>query len=54
MLEGCDRHLDSRSDCLDTLPAATVIDAVDTLLSNEAAPRIIMLKQSENPSTRHG
>ena len=53
MLEGCDRHLDSRSDCLDTLAAGTVIDAVDILLSNEAAPRTIMLRKSELPSIHH-
>jgi heptosyltransferase-3 len=28
LLEGCERHLGSRSDCLDEMPAARVIDAV--------------------------
>lgn len=28
LLEGCERHLESRSDCLDEMPAARVIDAV--------------------------
>jgi heptosyltransferase-3 len=33
-LEGCERHRESRSDCLDRLPAARVIEAVETLLSD--------------------
>lgn len=37
-LEGCERHRESRSDCLDQLPAQRVIDAVDALLG-EAARR---------------
>jgi len=28
LLEGCERHVESRSDCLDEMPAARVIDAV--------------------------
>lgn len=32
-LEGCERHRESRSDCLDRLPAARVIDAVEILLA---------------------
>lgn len=28
LLEGCERHLESRSDCLDEMPASRVIDAV--------------------------
>ena len=31
-LEGCDRHRQSRSDCLDTLPASKVIQAIDAIL----------------------
>ena len=31
-LEGCNRHRQSRSDCLDTLPASKVIQAIDTIL----------------------
>ena len=31
-LEGCDRHRGSRSDCLDRLPAARVIEAAERLL----------------------
>lgn len=31
-LEGCDRHRDSRSDCLDRLPAERVLRAVDSVL----------------------
>ena len=38
-LEGCERHRDSRSDCLDRLPARRVIEAVELLLSEvRAAP----------------
>jgi heptosyltransferase-3 len=37
MLEGCQRNILSRSDCLDQLTAATVIGAADALLS-EATP----------------
>ena len=37
MLEGCQRHTRSRSECLDDLTAATVIDAADAMLS-ELAP----------------
>ncbi|GAC1632661.1 MAG: glycosyltransferase family 9 protein [Nevskia sp.] len=37
--EGCERHLGSGSDCLDTLPAQRVIDAVDQLLAGaDCAP----------------
>jgi heptosyltransferase-3 len=31
-LEGCERHRDSRSDCLDRLPPERVIAAADALL----------------------
>lgn len=31
--EGCDRHINSRSKCLDGLPASRVISAINTLLS---------------------
>jgi heptosyltransferase-3 len=31
--EGCDRHVMSRSDCLDGLPAAHVLDAIDASLA---------------------
>ena len=31
-LEGCDRHRESRSECLDTLPVASVLAALDPLL----------------------
>ena len=40
-LEGCDRHRDSRSDCLDRLPAERVVEAARTLLlekSTASAP----------------
>ena len=33
--EGCDRHLESRSQCLDQLPTATVIDVINTILSKK-------------------
>jgi heptosyltransferase-3 len=32
-LEGCDKHINSRSKCLDELPASRVIDAIKALLS---------------------
>jgi heptosyltransferase-3 len=32
-LEGCDRHNNSNSKCLDDLPANRVVDAIKTLLS---------------------
>ncbi len=31
-LEGCERHIDSRSDCLQFMPAARVISAAETML----------------------
>ena len=37
MLEGCQRNILSRSDCLDQLAAATVVAAADALLSEAAA-----------------
>jgi heptosyltransferase-3 len=33
LLEGCDRHLESRSDCLEEMPAERVIDAVRRVLA---------------------
>lgn len=33
LLEGCDRHLDSRSDCLDALPLEQVTQAAEKMLS---------------------
>jgi len=33
LLEGCDRHLESRSDCLEEMPAGRVIDAVRGVLA---------------------
>jgi heptosyltransferase-3 len=38
LLEGCDRHLASRSACLDELPAQRVIAAVDAALAQRAPP----------------
>lgn len=35
--EGCARHRESRSDCLDTLPAPRVLDALERLLGEAAA-----------------
>jgi heptosyltransferase-3 len=35
--EGCDRHRESRSACLDRLDARRVIDAVDLLLREQGA-----------------
>ena len=41
-LEGCDRHRESRSDCLDRLPPGRVIEAADILLRERgAAPRAL-------------
>ena len=37
--EGCDRHLESRSQCLDELAPAAVLLAVDQALSSQLAPR---------------
>ena len=37
LLEGCERHLESRSDCLDEMPAARVIDAVRGALLRASA-----------------
>jgi len=39
LLEGCERHLQSRSDCLDEMPAARVIDAVRGALIRIGANR---------------
>ena len=39
MLEGCERRLESSSDCLQQLPAATVIAAAQRALEREAAAR---------------
>lgn len=36
-LEGCDRHIDSYSDCLQQLPAAQVIAAIEQLLDRPTA-----------------
>ena len=54
MLEGCERHLNSRSDCLETMTVGTVLDAMDALLSTTVAPKTIMLKTSETPALTHG
>lgn len=35
--EGCERHRDSRSDCLDRLPARRVLEAIDALLAEAGA-----------------
>ncbi len=37
LLEGCDRHVESHSDCLDEMPAARVIDAVRGALMRAGA-----------------
>ena len=37
-LEGCGRHIGSYSDCLQTLPARTVIEAVEAVLNGGRAP----------------
>ncbi|HTJ97169.1 MAG TPA: glycosyltransferase family 9 protein, partial [Rhodocyclaceae bacterium] len=37
MLEGCDRHTDSASACLETLPVARVIAAAETFLKERSA-----------------
>jgi heptosyltransferase-3 len=39
-LEGCERRPDSRADCLDHLPAARVIAALDAALRQNASPMI--------------
>lgn len=41
-LEGCERHLNSHSQCLDELPASRVIAAFNALLqNNENSPKVI-------------
>ena len=37
--EGCDRHRESRSECLDSLPPARVLDAVEQILARLPAPQ---------------
>ena len=54
MLEGCERQINSRSDCLETMTVGTVLDAMDALLSTTDAPKTIMLKISETPALTHG
>ena len=54
MLEGCERQINSRSDCLETMTVGTVLDAMDALLSTTDAPKTIMLKTSETPALTHG
>ena len=54
MLEGCERHINSRSDCLETMTVGTVIDAIDALLLNTDARKTIMLKISETPAANYG
>lgn len=38
--DGCDRHAASRSECLDRLPAARVIDEIEQVLGRERGARI--------------
>jgi heptosyltransferase-3 len=38
LLEGCDRHIDSYSDCLQQLPARRVIAAAAALLDRTPSP----------------
>ena len=38
LLEGCDRHIDSYSDCLQQLPSHRVIAAAATLLDRHSPP----------------
>ena len=54
MLEGCERHINSRSDCLDTLAVGSVLMALDSLKLNTKTPKIIMLKSSKAPTVDHG
>ncbi|MEP7154202.1 MAG: glycosyltransferase family 9 protein [Betaproteobacteria bacterium] len=45
MLEGCERHINSRSDCLDKLGVGLVLDAVNVLLSDNPRPEDIAFSQ---------
>ena len=54
MLEGCERHINSRSDCLDSLAVGSVLMAIDSLGLSKKTPKIIMLKSSETPTLDHG
>ena len=42
LLEGCDRHIDSTSDCLQQLPARRVIAAAAALLDRDTSPASAM------------
>ena len=58
MREGCEQHVESRSDCLDNLATGTVVAAVDALLSSSATQKTIMLKPvpitaTITPTTTH-
>ena len=53
MLEGCERHINSRSDCLDTLAVGSVLMAIDSLGLSTKTPKIIMLKNSVTPTIDH-
>ena len=54
MLEGCERHLESRSDCLENLGVGTVIEAVDAMLAKPSSATTIMIQKSEPVSASHG
>jgi hypothetical protein len=54
MLEGCERHLESRSDCLENLAVGTVIEAVDAMTAKSSPATTIMLQESESVSASHG
>ncbi|MGH8716175.1 MAG: LPS core biosynthesis protein, partial [Burkholderiales bacterium] len=40
LLEGCDRHIESFSDCLQELPSRKVITAAESLLTKYASARV--------------
>jgi len=40
-LEGCDRHRESRSDCLDRLPSSRVIEAAEMLLGDPGTGQVM-------------
>jgi heptosyltransferase-3 len=49
--EGCDKHPDSRAQCLDELPAQRVIDVVEQMLSESAAmPRSRSALRAQHPA----
>lgn len=49
--EGCERHLESRADCLDQLPIGRVTAALDAALGDAARPRIAITPAPDRAGT---